>query len=78
MVLLLGRDRTSEQKLALILLLRTKVAITAHWPVQLTCQAPLSGVEGVLWASTAFVGTDFPASDGFQGETQCEEIGTVQ
>lgn len=79
-VVLLGQDKTSEQKLALTLLLRTNVAITAlgTLAVQLTCQSQLSGVEGVLWASTAFMGTDFPVSDGFQGETQCEGIGTVQ
>lgn len=83
LVVLLGQDRAAEQKLALTLLLRTNVAISASGTSASTAYlpGPTHGVEGVLWAwvpGAVLMDTDFPVSDGFQGVTQCEGVGTVQ
>lgn len=81
LVVLLGQDRTAEQKLALTCLLRTNVTALGTLASAAYLPGPTSGVEGVLWAwvpGEVLMDTDFPVSDGFQGVTQCEGVGTVQ
>lgn len=83
LVVLLGQDRTAEQKLALTFLLRTNVAITASGTLASTANLPgpiqwCRGSPLGLGASTVLIDTDFPVSDGFQGVAQCERVGIVQ